>query len=77
MWDALTGDELYSFEHKHIVRTCAFSEVCFLVLLPQLHCLLDTYHKYSLRKLPAFINFNLVLHVLHTNCRISACLIGQ
>ncbi|XP_024371090.1 uncharacterized protein [Physcomitrium patens] len=26
VWDALTGDELYSFEHKHIVRTCAFSE---------------------------------------------------
>lgn len=29
MWDALTGDELHSFEHKHIVRTCAFSEVSF------------------------------------------------
>jgi len=27
VWDALTGDELCSFEHKHIVRTCAFSEV--------------------------------------------------
>eukprot|EP00250_Pteridium_aquilinum_P006740 c16592_g1_i1 orf=2-1060(-) len=26
VWDALTGDELHSFEHKHIVRTCAFSE---------------------------------------------------
>jgi len=26
LWDALTGDELCSFEHKHIVRTCAFSE---------------------------------------------------
>jgi serine-threonine kinase receptor-associated protein len=22
----LTGDELHSFEHKHIVRACAFSE---------------------------------------------------
>ena len=27
IWDALTGDELHSFEHKHIVRACAFSEV--------------------------------------------------
>ncbi|MQL88870.1 hypothetical protein Taro_021443 [Colocasia esculenta] len=27
IWDALTGDELQSFEHKHIVRACAFSEV--------------------------------------------------
>ncbi|KAL0915328.1 hypothetical protein M5K25_015740 [Dendrobium thyrsiflorum] len=26
VWDALTGDELHSFEHKHIVRACAFSE---------------------------------------------------
>jgi hypothetical protein len=27
IWDALTGDVLHSFEHKHIVRACAFSEV--------------------------------------------------
>jgi hypothetical protein len=27
VWDALTGDELHSFEHKHIVRASAFSEV--------------------------------------------------
>ena len=27
LWDALTGDELHSFEHKHIARACAFSEV--------------------------------------------------
>ncbi|CAH2036510.1 unnamed protein product [Thlaspi arvense] len=26
LWDALTGDVLHSFEHKHIVRACAFSE---------------------------------------------------
>ncbi|KAK9268811.1 hypothetical protein L1049_000575 [Liquidambar formosana] len=26
VWDALTGEELHSFEHKHIVRACAFSE---------------------------------------------------
>ncbi|XWS71971.1 hypothetical protein CRYUN_Cryun02cG0000500 [Craigia yunnanensis] len=30
VWDALTGDELHSFEHKHIVRACAFSELNFL-----------------------------------------------
>ncbi|MBA0838799.1 hypothetical protein Goarm_004589, partial [Gossypium armourianum] len=27
VWNALTGDILHSFEHKHIVRACAFSEV--------------------------------------------------
>lgn len=27
VWDALTGDVLHSFEHKHIVRACAFSDV--------------------------------------------------
>ena len=26
VWDALTGDELHLFQHKHIVRTCHFSE---------------------------------------------------
>ncbi|GFY99800.1 transducin/WD40 repeat-like superfamily protein [Actinidia rufa] len=26
IWDAITGDELHSFEHKHIVRACTFSE---------------------------------------------------
>ncbi|XVE70391.1 hypothetical protein DITRI_Ditri10aG0068900 [Diplodiscus trichospermus] len=32
VWDALTGDELHSFEHKHIVRACAFSEDVHLLL---------------------------------------------
>ncbi|CAA2987171.1 serine-threonine kinase receptor-associated -like [Olea europaea subsp. europaea] len=32
LWDALTGDELHSFEHKHIVRACAFSEDTQLLL---------------------------------------------
>ncbi|KAF5741966.1 putative serine-threonine kinase receptor-associated protein [Tripterygium wilfordii] len=32
VWDALTGDELHSFEHKHIVRACAFSEDAHLLL---------------------------------------------
>jgi CII-binding regulator of phage lambda lysogenization HflD len=27
IWDALTGDVLHSFEHKNIVRACAFSKV--------------------------------------------------
>ncbi|KAF2323279.1 hypothetical protein GH714_034440 [Hevea brasiliensis] len=32
LWDALTGDELDSFEHKHIVRACAFSVDTHLLL---------------------------------------------
>ncbi|CAN8305101.1 unnamed protein product [Cochlearia groenlandica] len=32
IWNALTGDELHSFEHKHIVRACAFSEDTHLLL---------------------------------------------
>lgn len=32
LWDALTGDELHSFEHKHIVRACSFSEDTHLLL---------------------------------------------
>ncbi|XP_030457627.1 uncharacterized protein LOC115678386 [Syzygium oleosum] len=32
LWDALTGDELHSFEHRHIVRACAFSEDTHLLL---------------------------------------------
>lgn len=32
IWDALSGDELHSFEHKHIVRACAFSEDTHLLL---------------------------------------------
>uniref|UniRef100_A0A5B6Z8A7 Serine-threonine kinase receptor-associated protein n=1 Tax=Davidia involucrata TaxID=16924 RepID=A0A5B6Z8A7_DAVIN len=32
LWDALTGDALHSFEHKHIVRACAFSEDTHLLL---------------------------------------------
>ncbi|KAG0495997.1 hypothetical protein HPP92_000611 [Vanilla planifolia] len=32
VWDALTGDELHSFEHKHIVRACAFSEDTHMLL---------------------------------------------
>ena len=35
IWNALTGNELHSFEHKHIVRACAFSEVSFLYLSQQ------------------------------------------
>ncbi|KAG8491623.1 hypothetical protein CXB51_014989 [Gossypium anomalum] len=32
VWNALTGDILHSFEHKHIVRACAFSEDTRLLL---------------------------------------------
>ncbi|XP_042061971.1 serine-threonine kinase receptor-associated protein-like isoform X2 [Salvia splendens] len=32
LWDALTGNELHSFEHKHIARACAFSEDTHLLL---------------------------------------------
>ncbi|XP_015899009.2 uncharacterized protein LOC107432397 [Ziziphus jujuba] len=32
VWDALSGDVLHSFEHKHIVRACAFSEDTHLLL---------------------------------------------
>ncbi|KAL1551310.1 serine-threonine kinase receptor-associated protein-like [Salvia divinorum] len=32
LWDALTGDVLHSFEHKHIVRACSFSEDTHLLL---------------------------------------------
>ncbi|KAJ0074862.1 hypothetical protein Patl1_34323 [Pistacia atlantica] len=35
LWDALTGDEKHSFEHKHIVRACAFSEVDLYFFLNQ------------------------------------------
>mmetsp|Transcript_20319 Transcript_20319/g.24315 ORF Transcript_20319/g.24315 Transcript_20319/m.24315 type:complete len:334 (-) Transcript_20319:396-1397(-) len=32
VWNALTGDELYSFQHKHIVRTVGFSQDSYYVL---------------------------------------------
>lgn len=35
MWNASTGQELYSFEHEDIVRSCAFSEVLSLSLSHQ------------------------------------------
>ena len=38
LWDALTGDVLHSFEHKHIVRACAFSEVRSTLYLVKLFC---------------------------------------
>ena len=44
VWDALTGDELHSFEHKHIVRACAFSEVELRVFF---FFLVVHYHYYS------------------------------
>ena len=28
VWDALTGEQLHTFAHKHIVRTCGFAKVC-------------------------------------------------
>ncbi|KAI9117286.1 hypothetical protein K1719_011452 [Acacia pycnantha] len=43
VWDALTGDELHSFEHKHIVRACAFSEDTLLLLTGGLEKILRIY----------------------------------
>jgi len=43
VWDALTGDELHSFEHKHIVRACAFSEDTHLLLTGGIEKILRIY----------------------------------
>lgn len=43
VWDALTGDELHSFEHKHIVRACAFSEDTHLLLTGGVEKILRVY----------------------------------
>lgn len=43
VWDALTGDELHSFEHKHIVRACAFSEDTHLLLTGGIEKILRLY----------------------------------
>ncbi|KAG6466018.1 hypothetical protein ZIOFF_076168 [Zingiber officinale] len=43
VWDALTGNELHSFEHKHIVRACAFSEDMHLLLTGGMEKILRTF----------------------------------
>ncbi|CAN1331416.1 Serine-threonine kinase receptor-associated protein [Linum perenne] len=43
VWDALTGDILHSFEHKHIVRACAFSEDTHLLLTGGMEKILRIY----------------------------------
>uniref|UniRef100_A0A7N0TBH3 Serine-threonine kinase receptor-associated protein n=1 Tax=Kalanchoe fedtschenkoi TaxID=63787 RepID=A0A7N0TBH3_KALFE len=43
VWDALTGDELHSFEHKHIVRACSFSEDTHLLLTGGIEKILRIY----------------------------------
>ncbi|XP_072961532.1 uncharacterized protein [Typha angustifolia] len=43
IWDAITGDELHSFEHKHIVRACAFSEDTHLLLTGGIEKILRIY----------------------------------
>ena len=43
VWDALTGDVLHSFEHKHIVRACSFSEDTHLLLTGGLEKVLRIY----------------------------------
>ncbi|CAM0951161.1 unnamed protein product [Alopecurus aequalis] len=43
VWDALTGDELHSFEHKHIVRACAFSKDTHLLLTGGMEKILRVY----------------------------------
>ncbi|CAN1169962.1 Serine-threonine kinase receptor-associated protein [Linum perenne] len=43
VWDALTGDVLHSFEHKHIVRACTFSEDTHLLLTGGMEKILRIY----------------------------------
>ncbi|KAG9146439.1 hypothetical protein Leryth_011733 [Lithospermum erythrorhizon] len=43
LWDALSGDELHSFAHKHIVRACAFSEDTKLLLTGGMEKILRIY----------------------------------
>lgn len=69
IWNALTGDELHSFEHKHIVRACAFSEVSFLFLFQQKKMLFD--HNCHLR---VFIYFLVLLWSLMLTSLLSRTL---
>ncbi|CAL9182049.1 unnamed protein product [Musa hybrid cultivar] len=43
VWDAIIGTELHSFEHKHIVRACAFSEDTHLLLTGGIEKILRTF----------------------------------
>ncbi|KAG9129965.1 hypothetical protein Leryth_007089 [Lithospermum erythrorhizon] len=43
LWDALSGNELHSFAHKHIVRACAFSEDTHLLLTGGMEKVLRVY----------------------------------
>ena len=49
LWDALTGDELQSFAHRHIVKTCTFSRGTIPLPPPPLP------HPASHRSLPAAV----------------------
>jgi serine-threonine kinase receptor-associated protein len=40
LWDAVTGDEICSFEHPHIVRTIDLSEVCVALENARFSCIL-------------------------------------
>ncbi|XP_022853325.1 serine-threonine kinase receptor-associated protein-like [Olea europaea var. sylvestris] len=58
LWDALTGDELHSFEHKHIVRACAFSEVLTLnVWMSFAWCLIKFYEDFIMQIFFTWLGF--------------------
>lgn len=63
VWDALTGDVLHSFEHKHIVRACAFSEVGSSIIIIELEFYLSAR---SIQKM--LISISKILSAMLVSC---------